>query len=315
MAREAVEITIILDQSGSMGSIWDDTIGGFNALIEDQRRVEADDPVRVTLVAFNHHIHPIFTRVPLAEVPPLTRKTYKPGGSTALLDAVGETIHTLEARLRVEPIKQAIVVILTDGQENASRGWAKRREEIAEMISRLEKEGAEFIFLGANIDAFEEGGSLGISRHSSYIFKSNAEGISGAYGAMSARMTLSRTGDFTGMAGELNRAIKQAMNEPIDDPVGESSSPQALIPPKPLRREFQLRHIEVESNGNLSKPSSSEIIDDKKIKISSDSEGDKDESIDQSFGTMWSRPGGVAKRLNAFIYKFLNKKNSMNTDD
>ena len=141
----------ILDRSGSMQSCWDDTIGGYNSFVDSQKELGGT----MTLVQFDHEYSVTYTAKPVAEVEPLTRKTFVPRGSTALLDAMGRTIK--EWKGSAAPT----VIILTDGLENASTKYTKAH--IKDLVEQKEKEGWVFMYLGANHDAFEEAQSLGIA--------------------------------------------------------------------------------------------------------------------------------------------------------
>ena len=141
----------LLDCSGSMESCWDDTIGGYNALVKEQ----AEFGGTMTLVQFDHEYNVTYENKPIGEVEPLTRETYKPRGSTALLDAIGQTIK--ECKTAMLPT----IIILTDGLENASKKYTKAH--IKDLIEQKTKDGWTFAYLGANQDAFAEAGSLGIA--------------------------------------------------------------------------------------------------------------------------------------------------------
>ena len=141
----------LLDRSGSMESCWDDTIGGFNAFINDQKAAGGT----LTLIQFDHEYQVTCERNEIDDVTPLTRDTYKPRGSTALLDAIGRLIKGWKGS------SNPSVVILTDGHENASKKFTKAH--IKDLIEQKTKEGWTFAYLGANQDAFAEAGSIGIA--------------------------------------------------------------------------------------------------------------------------------------------------------
>jgi hypothetical protein len=141
----------LLDRSGSMESCWDDTIGGFNAFVNEQKA----DGGTLTLIQFDHEFLESYTAKPIGDVEPLTRETFKPRGSTALLDAIGKTIK--EGKGGANPT----VIILTDGQENSSHKFTK--SHIKDLIEQKTKDGWTFVYLGANQDAFAEAGSMGIA--------------------------------------------------------------------------------------------------------------------------------------------------------
>lgn len=139
----------LLDRSGSMQTCWEDTIGGYNSFVEAQKGLGGT----MTLIQFDHEILESYKNVPIDEVKPLNKETYSPRGSTALLDAIGKVIKDGGDNL--------VVVILTDGYENASRVYSKAH--IKDLITAKEKEGWQFMYLGANQDAFAEGEALGIN--------------------------------------------------------------------------------------------------------------------------------------------------------
>ncbi|CEG22771.1 hypothetical protein BN1080_01706 [Planococcus massiliensis] len=163
MKKGSTEIVFILDKSGSMAGLEKDTIGGFNALLEKQKK-EAGD-AKITTVLFNHGFELLHDRIAIAGIAPMTEKEYEVGGTTALLDAIGSSIQKLvNVQKRTSAEEQAekvLFVITTDGMENASceYNYAKIRKTIA---CQKEKFGWEFIFLGANIDAIAAAKNFGI---------------------------------------------------------------------------------------------------------------------------------------------------------
>ncbi len=177
MRENLTELVFILDRSGSMGGLETDTIGGFNAMLDKQRKEEGE--AVISTVLFNSESEVIHDRVPIKEVKNLTDKEYYVGGGTALLDAVGGAIHHIAnvhkyAREEDRPAK-TLFVITTDGYENSSRRYSFDR--IKKMIGeKQEKNHWEFIFLGANIDAVDVAGSIGISRSHAANFHNDAMG-------------------------------------------------------------------------------------------------------------------------------------------
>lgn len=164
MKKDLTEIIFILDESGSMGSIKKDTIGGFNEFIEDQKKIPGE--VKFTFVKFSDYYNLVTEGIALASVDHLNENTYKPSFSTALLDAVGKTINSVVTRLDNTPEEEkpekVFFAILTDGQENASTEYEQKA--INEMIkNQRTKENWEFLFLGADIDAWSGGSSIGIN--------------------------------------------------------------------------------------------------------------------------------------------------------
>ena len=145
-----MERIFLLDCSGSMDSCRDDTIGGFNAFLEDQKQHGGN----ITLVQFDHEFTVSYKDEPIEKVSPLDRDTFKPRGSTALYDAIGTTIKMFQK-------SKPTVAILTDGAENSSRTYTKAH--VKDLIEQKTREGWSFVYLGANQDAFAEAGGIGIS--------------------------------------------------------------------------------------------------------------------------------------------------------
>ncbi len=158
------ELVFILDRSGSMGGLESDVIGGFNSMIRKQRE-EAGEAF-VTTILFDDRVETVHSSEPIGTIPDMDRNTYYVRGCTALLDAVGSTILSVSNRQdKLEADKKAgkvIFVITTDGLENASRRY--QFKDVKKMIERQKKKyNWEFLFLGANIDAIEGAGHMGIS--------------------------------------------------------------------------------------------------------------------------------------------------------
>lgn len=177
MMKNLTEIVFILDRSGSMAGLEDDTIGGFNAMIEKQKNEEGD--AFVSTILFDNYIEVIHDRVDIRKVRPMTRRDYYVRGCTALLDAVGRTIRHIGnvhkyAREEDRPEK-TLFVITTDGMENASRKYSSDR--VKQMVEHEKsKYGWEFLFLGANIDAVETAARYGIDSSRTANYMNDAEG-------------------------------------------------------------------------------------------------------------------------------------------
>ena len=177
MKKNLTELVFILDRSGSMAGLESDTIGGFNAMIDKQKR-EAGSAL-VSTVLFDNECAVIHDRADVQNVASLTEKEYFVRGCTALLDAIGGAIHHISnvhkyAREEDRP-EHTLFVITTDGMENASRRYTA--EQVKQMIRRQkEKYGWEFIFLGANIDAVETAGRIGIDQNRAVNYRSDSAG-------------------------------------------------------------------------------------------------------------------------------------------
>ena len=186
MKKDLTEIVFILDRSGSMAGLEDDTIGGFNSMIRKQK-VEDGDAL-VSTVLFDNYTEVIHDRVDIQKIQPMTHKDYYVRGCTALLDAVGKAIHHIGnvhkyAREEDRPEK-TLFVITTDGMENASREYSYDR--VKKMIQHeQEKYGWEFIFLGANIDSAKEAARFGITEDRAVNYHADCQGTAVIYEAVS----------------------------------------------------------------------------------------------------------------------------------
>ena len=182
MKKDLTELVFILDRSGSMAGLEGDTIGGFNAMLEKQRK-EPGEAV-ISTVLFDNETEVIHDRFPLDRVLALTEKEYYVRGCTALLDAVGGAIHHIGnvhkyAREEDRPEK-TLFVITTDGMENASRRYTY--DKVKAMIERQrEKYGWEFLFLGANIDAAREAARFGIRADCAADYHADSMGTEAVY--------------------------------------------------------------------------------------------------------------------------------------
>ena len=177
MKKNLTELVFILDKSGSMSGLEKDTIGGFNSLLDQQRKVDGE--CVITTVLFDNRYELLHDRIDIRAVQPITGKEYFVGGSTALLDAIGKTIHkigTVQKNTAEDyRAEKVMFVIITDGEENASRHYSSM--QIRQMIQRQkERYGWEFIFLGANIDAVETAGRFGIDADRAVDYVPDGEG-------------------------------------------------------------------------------------------------------------------------------------------
>lgn len=186
------EIVFILDASGSMGGLEDDTVGGFNSLVDKNR--EEPGEATVSTILFSSESRVLHDRIDIREVPRLTRRDYRCYGGTALLDAVGSAIRHVDLVQRVLPAglraDRVLFVITTDGMENMSRRFTYR--QVKRMIEERREEGWEFLFIGANIDAAAEAGRLGIAADRAAGYVADARGTEVLYEAMSAAVASAR---------------------------------------------------------------------------------------------------------------------------
>lgn len=187
-------INVIIDKSGSMHHLKNDTIGGFNQFLSDQKLVPGE--VVFTLCTFSTDHKFVHNFVKMENVPNLDDTSYVPNGNTALLDAVGKTIDQVGNKLSALPEEErpskVLFLIITDGQENASREFTK--EKVRSMIThQREVYNWEFVFMGANIDSFAEGASLGISKNHTFNFMPSAAGTKDLYRNISSSTTRYRS--------------------------------------------------------------------------------------------------------------------------
>jgi len=189
MGNKDAELVFILDKSGSMMDLEKDTIGGFNSLLEKQKSEEGE--ARVTTVLFDHRYTVLHDRLPIRDVKLLTKEEYSPAGTTALLDAVGRTVDSLLENLMgipKEAYPSVMFVIITDGEENASKDYTldriRKRIEFCK-----ESEGWEFIFLGADIDAFAAAETIGIGASRTASYHADSVGVSVNFEVLNSAMS------------------------------------------------------------------------------------------------------------------------------
>lgn len=187
------EIVCIVDRSGSMDIIRDDAIGGFNAFVAEQKEIPGE--AHLSLVLFNEQYEVPIDHVDLQQVAPLDRKTFVPRGNTALLDAMGQTIDAVGKRLAAtaeeERPAKVIVVVLTDGEENASRLYS-RRAVFDRIAQQREHYAWEFVFLAANQDAIESATALAIDAACAIDFTPDREGTRTGFTSISKLVSAAR---------------------------------------------------------------------------------------------------------------------------
>lgn len=189
MKKNATELVLILDKSGSMASLASDVIGGYNALIKEQR--EKGGEACVTTILFDTGYQTINSRIDIESVKDMDAKTYVPGGCTALLDALGTAISKLEetySKMDESEIPEHVIFsIMTDGLENSSKEYSNK--VVKALVEKKQKEGWHFLFQAANIDAFAEGGKLGINAANIDSFVASGKGVRVCFCMANARVS------------------------------------------------------------------------------------------------------------------------------
>ena len=206
-----VDVVCILDRSGSMADLVDDSIGGFNTFLAAQKELPGE--ALFTLVLFDHEYLMLSERIPIKKAEELSKATYVPRGRTALLDAIGKTIKFItekrkttgevvknrmsvievDSNLKEEKHPTAVIAILTDGLENASKNYKK--EDIKKLIEEKEnQEGWKFVFLSADMAAISEAQSFGVASQNTMSFAANSQGVQKSYGIMGQMVASYRTG-------------------------------------------------------------------------------------------------------------------------
>jgi uncharacterized protein YegL len=185
-SRQRVLVNVILDKSGSMNSKVQDVIGGFNLYISELAKEPAVE-YGFTLTLFDTAVAMKYNSVPLAQVAKLDESSYRPSGNTALLDAIGNTVQTVNSA----GFDKIITVIMTDGEENSSREWTL--QGIRELVRSKESVGNwTFVFLGANLDAFTQGTNLGMATLNSVRY--DAGNYLGVYHSLARRTNVMSSG-------------------------------------------------------------------------------------------------------------------------
>ncbi len=195
MKKNVTEVVFILDKSGSMAGLETDTIGGFNSMLNKQKKAEGD--AFVTTVLFNHHNEILHDRINVKGISPITDSDYEVGGTTALMDAIGFSIRKIAKVQKYTSEDQradkVLFVITTDGMENASREFTPNK--IKQMIEhQKEKYGWDFMFLGANIDAIATAAKFGIDEDFSVDYHADNIGTKLNYELVGEAVTKLRSG-------------------------------------------------------------------------------------------------------------------------
>lgn len=222
MKKGLTEIVFILDRSGSMGGLENDTIGGYNSLIDKQKGEEGE--ALISTVLFDSETEVLHDRIPLDKIGHITDKDYYVRGSTALLDAIGGAVHhigNIHKYARPEDVpEKTLFIITTDGMENSSREYSYDR--VKKMIERQkEKYHWEFVFLGANIDAVSVAERFGVDRHRAVRYECDSAGTALNYTVMNKMVTCARSATSA-------KAMEEAFE--TDEMLGE------------IRRDYEKRH-------------------------------------------------------------------------
>lgn len=178
MKKGLTELVFIIDKSGSMAGLESDTIGGFNGMLKKQQAMDGE--CQITTVLFDHNCELLHDRLDIKAVSPITENEYQIGGTTALLDAVGRTIHKIGSAQRHTAedyrAEKVMFVIITDGEENSSREFSLDTVK-AQIEHQKAKYHWEFIFLGANIDAVQTAARFGIAADRAQNYHADRQGV------------------------------------------------------------------------------------------------------------------------------------------
>ena len=201
------ELVFILDRSGSMSGLESDTIGGFNSLLEKQKKEKGE--AFVTTVLFDDKLETIHDRLPIKEIKQITTKEYYVRGCTAMLDAIGSTIEhisNIHKYIRKDDVpNKTMFIITTDGMENASHKYSY--PDIKKLIEQKKELGWEFLFLGANIDAIDTAKKFGIEQERAVNYHNDAEGIALNYECLNEAVSAVRC------SAPLNKEWKKAIEK------------------------------------------------------------------------------------------------------
>lgn len=216
--KNYTDITVLIDKSGSMCGRRHDTIGGFNSLLDEQRK--ADGEAVMTLIQFDDQYEVNYVARDVRSLPNLTPESYNPRGSTALNDALAKAVAQTGERLRTlhenDRPTNVLFVLITDGEENSSQEFRGKEglRRVRNMVSHQEeKYNWKFLFLGANIDGVKAGVDLGLPYQNSVTYDATANGFANAYKTVSSKMaTLRSTGNLTAFSHEERAAVSMSYN-------------------------------------------------------------------------------------------------------
>ncbi len=218
-------ICLILDRSGSMAGREGDVIGGINTFLSEQQKLP--DPAAIAMVRFDSEaIERFRPMVDLKEIKPLTAEDYKPRSGTPLLQTIGQTLLELEEDWKREKPERAIVVIVTDGHENTPREFTKA--QVKQMIEARQESGLwSFIYLGADVNAFDEARGLGIAAANTAGYQKTSGGVKYASASLSAAVgSMRMTGEA--FASNLNKNMGSAEDGSEDTAANPTTPPEAV---------------------------------------------------------------------------------------
>jgi hypothetical protein len=225
-SNEKTHIICILDRSGSMASIMSDSIGGFNTFLQDQRALP--DEATITVALFDDRYELIYDNVDIKKAEDLTRAQWSPRGTTALYDAIGKTINTEKAnfaKLGKEAPAKVLVVIVTDGYENASKEYSV--DAIKKLIKDCEKEDWNFIYMAANQDAFAVGSQFGVSAGNTFTYTASSLGVADMSNVMSFASVNYRSMDSN--SADFKTRSKSLIDDKNNGNIGINNDPQNII--------------------------------------------------------------------------------------
>jgi uncharacterized protein YegL len=212
--NEKTHIICVLDRSGSMAGIINDSIGGFNTFLRDQKKLP--DEATITVVLFDDKYEPLYDNVDIKKANELTSEVWKPRGTTALYDAIGKTINLEKARferLGSEAPAKVLCVIVTDGFENASHEY--KLNDVKKLIKDCENDDWNFLYLAANQDAFAVGDSFGVSRGNTITYTANAGGVAFMSATMNNASTSYRS--MNSSSADFGQLSKKLIDADPDD--------------------------------------------------------------------------------------------------
>lgn len=219
---EPVMVFVVADRSGSMNKILDDAIGAFNSFIAAQQQLQQDsgEPIRLTVQLFDDQFETMQENQPIEKAELFSKFNFVPRGATALYDAIGKAVASMK---EFDP-KRAILVILTDGGENASKEISQAQAK--QMIAEVEAKGWAVTYLGANQDAFAVGSTIGVSAANTFQYTADSSGLKYAARSMSASV-----GDYMFNTSSSSKTIKNGPG--ASEPTASSTAPwedETVIP-------------------------------------------------------------------------------------